>query len=41
MRQMMKGVNDMKKSFGKFGGGAGSLLGMKKMMNQLQKGRRF
>lgn len=39
MRQMMKGMNDMKKSFGKFGGNGGSLLGMKKMMQQLQKGR--
>lgn len=41
MRQMMKGMNDMKKSFGNFGkmGGAGSLLGMKKMMQQFQKGR--
>ena len=41
MRQMMKGMNDMKKSFGNFGkmGGAGSILGMKKMMQQLQKGR--
>lgn len=41
MRQMMKGMNDMKKSFGNFGkmGGAGSLLGMKKMMQQFKKGR--
>ena len=41
MRQMMKGMNDMKKSFGNLGkmGGAGSILGMKKMMQQLQKGR--
>lgn len=42
MRQMMKGMNDMKKSFGnlgKFGSKGGSLLGMKKMMQQLQRGR--
>jgi len=39
MRQMMKGMNDMKKSFGKFGGGAGSLLGMQKMMRQMKHGR--